>query len=80
MVHRHETPQPGCFGCKVSGLGYQGLQSRQGIDPVQKVPVVADDGVRAGKTVGRSDVHWDGRTDATVFAPKLTIETKARET
>jgi hypothetical protein len=80
MAHRHLIPDPNCFGCKVAGIGFQGLQSRQGPDPVQKIPVVADDGARAGRTVGRHDEHWDGRRDATVFAPKLTIETKARET
>jgi hypothetical protein len=80
MVHRHASPQPDCFGCKVAGVGFQGLQSRQGPDPVERVPVVADDGARAGKPVGKRAVHWDGRTDATVFAPHLSIETKARET
>jgi hypothetical protein len=82
MTHRdrHPLPVEGCFGCKVTGLGFQGLRSRQGTDPVQKVPVVADEGPRAGRTVGRSDVHWDGRQDATVFAPRTTIETKTRET
>jgi hypothetical protein len=81
MTHRdrHPVPVDDCFGCHVMGLGFQGLRSRQGSDPVQKVPVVADDGPRAGRTVGRSDVHWDGRTDATVFAPRMSIETKARE-
>lgn len=81
MTHRdhHPTPEPGCFGCKALGVGFQGLQSAHGPDPVQRMPVTADEGARAGRTVGRSDVHWDGRTDATVFAPKLTIETKARE-
>ncbi len=81
MAHHehHPTPQAGCFGCKVAGIGWQGLQSRHGADPVQKVPVVADDGPRRGRVVGRHDVHWTGAQDATVFAPKLTIETKARE-
>lgn len=80
MAHGHETPVDGCFGCKVAGVGFQGLQSRQGADPVQSVRITADEGPRAGKTVGRSRVHWDGRQDATVFAPRLTIETKSRET
>lgn len=82
MAHsdHHPVPVAGCFGCHVSGIGFQGLQSRYGDNPVQKVPVVADDGARAGRPVGRNDVHWDGRSDATVYAPQLTIETKARET
>lgn len=83
MAHHrdhHPTPQPGCFGCQTLGIGYQGLKSRQGADPVDHRPVVADDGARAGKTVGRTDEHWDGRTNATVYAPHLSIETKARET
>jgi hypothetical protein len=82
MSHRdhHPTPDPTCLGCKVLGLGFQGLQSAMGPDPVQQVPVVADDGARAGKTVGKNAVHWDGRQDATVYAPRLTIETKTRET
>jgi hypothetical protein len=77
-MHSHAEPVDGCFGCKVAGLGFQGLRSRSK-DPVQKVPVVADEGPRAGRTVGQSDVHWDGRQDATVFAPRMSIETKARE-
>lgn len=80
MAHSHTRPVEGCFGCKVAGLGFQGLRSRHGADPVQKVPVIADEGARAGRPVGRSDVHWDGRQDATVYAPKLTIQTKTRET
>lgn len=77
-MHSHQTPEAGCFGCKVRGIGFGSLRSRSA-DPVQTVPVVADDGARAGKTVGQHAIHWDGRTDATVYAPKLTIETKARE-
>jgi hypothetical protein len=81
MSHRdhHPQPQPGCFGCKALGIGFQGLRSRDGSDPIQKRPVIADEGTRAGATVGRQDEHWDGRHDATVYAPQLTIETKARE-
>jgi hypothetical protein len=75
----HPAPVAGCFGCKVLGVGFQGLQSRHGVDPVQRVPVTADDGPRAGRVVGRHDVHWDGVQDARVFAPRLAIETKARE-
>jgi hypothetical protein len=46
---------------------------------VQKVPVIADEGARAGQPVGKQDVHWDGRQDSTVFAPPLTVQTKAQE-
>jgi hypothetical protein len=80
MAHRHQTPEPGCFGCKVAGVGFQGLKSRQGPDPVHKVQVVADEGVRAGRTVGQKAEHWDGRTDATVFAPQVTVKATTRET
>lgn len=81
MRHIESHPQPveGCFGCRVSGVGVQTLQMRHGKDPVQKIPVVGDDGPRAGRTVGRHDEHWDGRRDATVYAPAMTIETKTRE-
>jgi hypothetical protein len=75
----HPIPDPTCFGCRALGIGFQGLQSRQGPDPVQRVPVVADEGARAGRTVGRSEVHWDGRQDATVYAPELTLKTKIKE-
>ena len=78
-IDSHPTPQEGCFGCRTLGIGVQTLEIKYGKNPVERVPVVADDGARAGKTVGRNDVHWDGRQDSTVFAPKLTIETKARE-
>ena len=76
---RHPEPVPGCFGCKVSRVGFQGLRSRHGADPVQRVPVVADDGPRAGRVVGRHDVHWDGRQDATAHAPTITASTTVRE-
>jgi hypothetical protein len=80
MAHgNHHSEVPGCFGCQVSGVGYQGLKSRHGSDPVEAVPVVADEGARAGRPVGQSRVHWDGRQDATVFAPLTKLETKATE-
>jgi len=78
-IDSHPEPIENCFGCRVSGVGVQTLQIKHGKDPVQKLPVIGEEGARAGKTVGRHDEHWDGRRDATVFAPKLTIETKARE-
>ena len=79
MAHKHSTPVDGCFGCKVADIGYQGLKSRQGPDPVETKPVVADEGARAGRAVGQSKTHWDGRQDATVFAPLTKLETKATE-
>jgi hypothetical protein len=79
MAHRHNSADSECFGCKVAGLSYQGLKSRHGSDPVESVPVVADEGARAGRAVGQSRVHWDGRQDATVFAPLTKMETKATE-
>ncbi len=79
-IDSHPTPEPDCFGCRTLGVGVQTLQIKYGKNPVEKVPVVADDGARAGRTVGQKAEHWDGRQDATVYAPKLTIETKARET
>lgn len=78
-MHGHATPQDGCFGCKVASLGFQGLRSRDGNDPVQNVPVVADDGPRGGETVGQQEVHWDGRQDTTVFAPKVALTTQTKE-
>lgn len=78
-MHRHQTPVEGCFGCKVAGLSFQGLKSREGKDPVQKVTVIGDDGARAGKPVGQQAVHWDGRQDTTVFAPKLSLSTQTKE-
>lgn len=77
-MHGHSTPVEGCFGCKVASLGFQGLRS-QSADPVQKVPVIADEGARAGKTVGQQEVHWDGRQDTTVFAPKVALTTQTKE-
>ena len=79
MTHHHNPPDPNCFGCKVAGVGFQGLQSRQGADPVERRPVIADEGTRAGKSVGKQEIHWDGRQDSTVFAPQLTLTTKSRE-
>jgi hypothetical protein len=77
-MHSHATPVDGCFGCKVAGVGFGSLRSRSA-DPVQKVPVVADEGARAGQPVGQQSVHWDGRQDTTVFAPKLTLTTQTKE-
>ena len=69
MAHHrehHPTPVPDCFGCQVLGVGFQGLQARHGADPVQVVPVIADEGPRRGQSTGEHRVHWDGRQDAFV--------------
>ena len=79
--HRIAHPEPveNCFGCKTLGIGFQGLQSRLGADPVQTVPIVADDGNRAGQTVGRHEIHWDGRKDAVAMAPTTVMRAAAQE-
>jgi hypothetical protein len=79
MAHKHSEPVEDCFGCKVNALSFAAIKSRQGPNPIETVPVVAEEGARAGKTVGRNSVHWDGRQDATVFAPLTKLETKATE-
>jgi hypothetical protein len=81
MAHRdsHPVPIENCFGCKVQNVGVQTLQIKHGKNPVQQVPVLGEEGPRRGKKVGKNQVHWDGRQDATVFAPALKLETKARE-
>jgi hypothetical protein len=78
LNHRDSHPQPvaDCFGCKGLGLGFQGLKS-QSDDPTRNVPVVAEEGVRGGNTIGQHTEHWDGRQDATVFAPNIKLKTKA---
>ena len=72
----HPTDVDGCFGCKALGVGYQGLQSRQGADPVQVVPVRGD---VDGRRVGEQHEHWDGRRDATVTAPSVLVKMKTQE-
>jgi hypothetical protein len=78
MSHRdlHPTPVEGCFGCHVSTLGFQGLRSRQGVDPVEKVKVIGDDGRRGGKVVGFHKKHWDGRQDVVAMPVPIKIKTK----
>lgn len=82
MAHHrvaHPVDVEGCFGCRCLGIGYQGLQSRQGADPVQSVPVRADTGPAAGTTVGTHRVHWDGRQDAVVKAPTTALKATSQE-
>jgi hypothetical protein len=81
VKHRDSHPEPvdGCFGCRTLDVGVQTLQIKHGANPVQRVPVIADDGARAGQTVGKQDVHWDGRQDSTVFAPQVNVQAKTKE-
>lgn len=71
MSHSEHHPEPvqDCFGCKVSGIGFQSHQSRAGgrsSDPVQRNPVVAEEGPLRGSVVGHHVQHWDDRQDAHV--------------
>lgn len=79
--HRVAHPEDveGCFGCKTYGIGFQGLQSREGKDPVQRVPVRADEGPAAGRPIGEHKVHWDGRQDAVVRAPTTVVKATTQE-
>jgi len=82
MAHHrvaHPVDVPGCFGCRCLGIGFQGLQSRLGPDPVQTVPVRAEVGPSAGATVGSHMVHWDGRQDANVRAPTVVLKSRTEE-
>ena len=81
MKHRESHPEPveGCFGCQTLNVGVQTLQIKHGKNPIHNVPVIGEEGPRAGKTVGRTAEHWDGKQDATVFAPALKLKTEARE-
>jgi hypothetical protein len=78
--HKDWHPQPvsGCFGCRTLDQGYLGLKSRRGPDPVQTVPVIADDGKRAGQRVGVQKVHWDGRQDAVAMPAPMKIRTSIK--
>jgi len=80
MDHRVSHPEPveGCFGCKVRNVGVQTLQIKHGKNPVQRVPVIADEGPRAGRAVGRHVVHWDGRQDAVAQPAPIRVETKVK--
>lgn len=78
----HPSPVPGCFGCHVSTLGYQGLQSRAGsrkADVTRVSEVVGDDGPARGSVVGKQREHWDGRQDAKVYAPTHKVSTRTTE-
>jgi hypothetical protein len=81
-LDHHPEPVEGCFGCKVLGIGWQGKQSAAGgrrADPVERQPVVADDGPSRGRVVGAHRVHWDGRQDARVQAPTVRLKAKTTE-
>lgn len=81
MGHRSAHPEPveDCFGCKVQGIGFQGLKSRQGADPTRTTPVITEEGPRAGAIGGVKTEHWDGRQDATVHAPALSTTATVKE-
>lgn len=72
MAHRdhHPTEVPGCFGCKVLGIGVDGKHL------TKTVRVTADDGPQ---TVGTQTEHRDGRMDAHVLAPTTTFRMHATE-
>jgi hypothetical protein len=69
----------GCFMCRVSSVGYQGIVSRSGPDAKRIVPVVSDDGPARGKIGGHHTHHWDGRQDATVHANAATFAARNPE-
>lgn len=75
----HPVAVDGCFGCKVMGVGFGRLKSTLGPDPIQKVPVRADEGRAAGQKIGVHTVHWDGRQDATVRAPTVVMQATTEE-
>lgn len=79
--HRRTHPDPvdGCFGCKALTVGVATLRSRHGVDPVQRIQVMAEDGPFRGRVTGHHDIHWDGRQDATVRAPAVTVAAQATE-
>lgn len=76
MAHHriaHPTDIPGCFGCRTLGFGFQGLRSRLGPDPVERTPVIGQQGPAGGTVVGAQHEHWDGRRDAVVKAPTIVV-------
>ncbi len=75
----HPRPVEGCDACRWSSVGVQTLQIREGADPVRHVPVVAEEGPRAGRVVGEHVQHWDGRQDATVHAPAVAMKARVSE-
>jgi hypothetical protein len=82
VSHRtsHPAPVEGCFGCKVQDVGVQTLHIKHGADPVQTIPVIAEEGARAGRAVGAHKLHWDGRQDAVASPGTIALQTKVRET
>lgn len=92
MAHHriaHPDPRPGCFGCHVLGIGYQGHMSRAsdrvaaraGVkpDPTQDHVVIGETGDRAGRPVGKHVEHYDGRQDAHVRAPLVRMKAQIQE-
>jgi len=77
MAHRdvHPSYVDGCNQCKWSSVGVQTHRIKSGADPTRKVPVIAEEGSRAGQVVGSHVHHWDGRVDAQVNAPQVVMKT-----
>jgi len=82
MAHHrdiHPVPVPGCFGCKVLGLGFQGLRTRYGSDPTRRHDVTVEEGPRRGRVGGFLTEHWDGRQDATVTPATVAVRATVHE-
>jgi hypothetical protein len=75
----HPTPVPGCFACKILGLGFQGHRARYGADPTRRHDVIAQEGPRQGQIAGWHTEHWDGRQDATVTPSTVRVRTAVHE-
>lgn len=65
-LHRrtHPTPVPGCFGCRVIGVGYDGKHLTR---------------ARTDEFNNTTTEHRSGRVDIHIRAPKLTLKTHTRE-
>ena len=74
----HAYAVPGCFGCKVLSIGYQGLRTHS-LDPTRTTRVVREEGPLAGQTAGHHVEHWDGRQDAVVTPPTIHYRTTVQE-
>jgi hypothetical protein len=77
---RHPTPVEGCNPCRWASVGVQTNRMTQGSDPVQRHPVIAEEGPRAGRVSGWHTEHWDGRQDATVTPSVLRLKTQVANT
>lgn len=75
----HPVDVEGCFGCKALGVSVATLRIRHGADPVERVPVVREEGRLAGTVGGYHAKHWDGRQDATVCPPTVALKTRVSE-